>query len=67
MYFITWAAAQAPGQCSRPEQIQGRLGDLDIALFVPRLLPVTAGNLVRRLLVAAVYWFIYRRGAERPQ
>ena len=44
-----------------------QLGDLDMAHFlINNLLPVTAGNLVGGgLLVGAVYWFVYRRGAAR--
>jgi len=46
-----------------------QLGNLDVAhLLFANLLPVTAGNLVGGgLLVGAVYWFVYRRGAGRPQ
>jgi len=45
-----------------------QLADLDLAHFLfANLLPVTAGNLVGGgVLVGAIYWFIYRRGARQP-
>jgi len=47
----------------------GQLTDLDVAHFLfANLLPVTLGNVVGGgLLVGAVYWFVYRREARRPQ
>ncbi len=46
-----------------------QVADLDAAHFLfANLLPVTAGNLVGGgLLVGAVYWFVYRRGARQSQ
>ncbi|MGE0059480.1 MAG: formate/nitrite transporter family protein [Dehalococcoidia bacterium] len=45
---------------------EAQLANLDIAhFFYANLLPVTAGNIVGGgLLVAAIYWFVYRRTAR---
>ena len=41
-------------------------GGLDVAAFLGNLIPVTLGNIVGGgVLVAAVYWLIYRRGRDQ--
>jgi formate/nitrite transporter len=69
MYFIPYALF-VKGDADALAAVGG---DLDVsgltwgAFLVDNLLPVTLGNLIGgTLLVGAVYWFVYLRGAERP-
>lgn len=70
MYFIPVAMLiRELAPASFWESIGGTAADyptVDIAGLVGNLIPVTLGNIVGgTVLVAAVYWLVYLRGAER--
>ncbi|UCC24759.1 MAG: formate/nitrite transporter family protein [Gemmatimonadales bacterium] len=67
MYFVPYAILLASdGGVSAISETQGvPLESLDLSGLIGNLVPVTLGNVAGgTLLVAAIYWFVYLRGAE---